>query len=803
MEKNMKIELPRIRNRKWLAKWIWSHKSNEEFNVYYYFRRRFSLSTDNKGQRLFIAADTRYQLFLNGEFVGNGAPQSQPFFQYYDEYDLSDGCLRSGTNCIAVVVNYVGNLIGTRGGLLLELVDSENRVLVSSDAAWRVARAKAWQQNTYLVRSNQAAPYQEFFDARQELEGWRNAEYDDTGWPFSSIIDGRTSTRPPAAGPWSRLVARDIPFMTREPILPRRVERLEESLDLNNRSRSHDLAPGLSMVGVPIQYARLDQADNLCGEKGSTIVRSSLDHLDMVFDGIYAPAVVLDFGKIITARFRISLRGVAGSMVDIGYAERLIDGYFNIAMECEFADRYIMKDGEQTYESFTWKSFRYLKLRFRSCGEPVIVHSVQGVVSTYPYEERGHFSSDDAALNAVFNISRATIRLCSNEFLMDTPWREQAQWLGDIALVTVPAIHSCFGDTALTRKFLMQAGQNQHPTGMISNVSNAVNMDWLGSIPDYSLWWIQGLLGQYLYTGDEELLHRLYPQALRVLDAHLDYLNDDMLIEDMPYWVFVDWADIDRRGICSAYNAIFYGVLQCLRELALFKGDSYTTGLIQKLRQGMLENFHEVLFDETRGCYADARVDDAFSKKISEHGNMAPIWAGLCAANVSRQLIGLVFETADSPRFTEAQPFFMAVVLGALDRAERFDLALDLIRTRWGKRMVAKGATSVYEEWYQNGSRRDGAFKGFLRSHSHAWSACPADVLIRNMLGVKILEPGCRKMRLKPKATDFDYRLVFPTPRGPITAVCADRKVELSLPDSIECVTEDTELVNKPDSDGA
>lgn len=295
--------------------------------------------------------------------------------------------------------------------------------------------------------------------------------------------------------------------------------------------------------------------------------------------------------------------------MDIGYAEGLIDGHFNIAMECEFADRYIMRDGEQVFESFTWKSFRYLKLRFRSCSEPVVVHSVHAIVSTYPYEERGQLSSGDSTLNGVFNISRATIRLCSNEFLMDTPWREQAQWLGDVALVTLPTIHSCFGDTLLTRKFLMQSGQNQHPTGMISNVTNIVNKNWTDSIPDYSLWWIKALLDQYPYAGEEELLHRRYPQTLRILDAHLDYLNEDTLIEDMPYWVFMDWAGVEKRGVCSAYNAIFYYVLQCLHELAEFKGDAYTAGLTESIRSAMRASFHETLFDRKRGCYADARIE--------------------------------------------------------------------------------------------------------------------------------------------------------------------------------------------------
>jgi alpha-L-rhamnosidase len=658
----------------------------------------------------------------------------------------------------------------------------------TSDATWLTRQAEAWESDTRFVHFNQVTPYQEFFDARKEPPGWREAGFDDNRWPTATVLRGRTSDRPPTAGPWAKLVARDIPPMTGTAELPVRIECVEENLELKTRSRINDLAPSLSMVGQPLRYARMDNPENLCLEDGTTIVQCSLGHLDEGFDGIYAPAVVLDFGRVITARARIEIEAVAGCVIEIGYAERLIDGHFNIAIECEFADQYTTRDGKQVFEPFAWKAFRYLKLRFRSCFEPVVVRRVLGMVSTYPYEERGEFRSADETLNAVFGISRTTLRLCSNESLMDTPWREQGQWLGDVALVTVPAIQSCFGDTRLTNKFFQQSGQNQLPTGMLSNMSNAVPKNWLDSIPDYSLWWIKGVLCQFNYTGDEVLLHRLYPQALRVIDAHLDYLNADGLIEDMPFWVFIDWADVGKNGISAAYNAIFHIALGCLGELAAHRGDQYTVDLTARLRGAIQSRFHEVFYDAGRGCYADAVLDGAFSDKISEQSNMAAIAAGLCPPDFVPAIIDRVFVNCAGLRFTEAQPFFMAVVLDALDQAGRFDLALQLIRDRWGKRMVEKGATSTYEEWGQNGSYRFGAFWGLLRTHSHAWSACPADFLIRNLLGLQILEPGCRCIAIAPRETGFDYRVVFPTPHGPLEVEKVGKILKFKAPEAIEIV---------------
>jgi len=789
--------LPYPRSRNWKAKWIWpSIPSDNESNVYCYFRKTFDLEQEPGGHSLFVSADRLYQLFLNGKLIGKGPPPSQPWFHYYDEYDVSKG-LRKGANCIAVIVYHVaaepyGDADGRgRGGLLLEVTDARNAPVVQSDASWRARLADAWQKNTYHY-GNAVAPHVESFDARREPAGWLKAGFNDSLWPTAGVIVSQRSRTdaPPAAGPWSKLVPRDIPFMAGAALLPASIAYTEESVDL--KLNATNLAPGLSMTGKPVHYTRCENAGNLCKKNGVTVFQSSLAHLNLDFGSIYSPAVVLDFGRIFTAHVKISLDGVEGGVIDIGYAERLLDGHFNICVDgAGIADRYIMKDGPQEFETFAWKAFRFLKLRFRSCLQPVKVRNVHAIVSTYPYEERGKFQSDDPTLNGVFEISKDTVRLCSNDFLMDTPWREKGQWLGDISLVTLPAIHSCFGDTALPRKFLMQAGQQQFPTGLLANVSNFNSMarlrTWTKAIPDYSLWWIGALLDHFLYTGDETLLHRLYPQALRILDTHLDYLNDLTLIENMPYWVFIDWADVEKNGISTVYNAIFYRALACLHQLALYKGDAYTAGLARDLRTAMKSAFHATLFDEKRGCYADATIDGKLSKKISEHGNMTPVWAGLCDKGQTRKLVSNVFESGGKKKqnFTEAQPFFMAVVLPALAGAGRMDLALNLIRRRWGRRMLDIGATSVFEYWQENGCWSSGSFTGSMNSHSHAWSACPADFLIRHILGLKILEPGCKKIQLAPACTDFNYEVVFPTPRGSIKAECREGKVVLSFPDSI------------------
>jgi len=412
------------------------------------------------------------------------------------------------------------------------------------------------------------------------------------------------------------------------------------------------------------------------------------------------------------------------------------------------------------------------------------VRRVEAVVTTYPYEERGRFASQDDTLNRVFDICRYTIRLCSNEFLMDTPFREQAQWTGDVSAVTLGGIYACFGDTAMPAKFLRQSGARLQSEGILANISNAVRPDGARSITDYSLWWVMGLWNHYLYTGDETIVDDLYPTAVRIVRTHLGRVNEHGLIEDMPFWVFIDWADVDTRGECTALNAIFYGALGALRNLAQTRGDARTAEWADQAMARLKGAFQERFFDPDRGCFADARVEGAFSPKTSEHANLAAIRWGLCDDSIAGRIISDFYERK-SVAYTEAQPFFTSVVLKALDRAGRVDLALAVIRDRWGGRMVDRGATSTFEEWGVNGSWRAGAYKGFLRTLSHAWSAGAAEVLTRTLIGLEILEPGCRRVRIDPRPAPFDYDVAFPTPLGPIRVNRSEGNVSVSVPEGV------------------
>lgn len=415
------------------------------------------------------------------------------------------------------------------------------------------------------------------------------------------------------------------------------------------------------------------------------------------------------------------------------------------------------------------------------------MHRLEAVRSRYPYQPAGSFTSADERLNKVCDICRETVRLCSNESIMDTPWREQAQRLGDVSAVTAPAIRALFSDVGLIEKFIADTARTVVDQGTMSSISNAAAP--AGSrpgrdIPDYALWWAIDLAAHYRYTGDRDFAERYFPALRRVIDGIAAHRTDQGTLNGFG-WVFIDWAHLDTSGEPAALSVIFYGALEAASWLADQLGADQDRDRWTDLADRLRSHFRQRFWSDEAAAFVDAvHPDGTRSTMISEQTNFAAIRFGLVPDDQAGPLAERIL--ADRS-VTEAQPFFTSVVLDALHRIGRTDLALRVIDHRWGRRMVDRGATSCFEEWGINGSWRNGDYSGFMRTLSHAWSAHPATFLISSLPGVRILEPGCSRIGVDPYL-GLDYQAVFPTPLGAVRVEVDQGTAHVTVPPGVELV---------------
>ena len=132
--------------------------------------------------------------------------------------------------------------------------------------------------------------------------------------------------------------------------------------------------------------------------------------------------------------------------------------------------------------------------------------------------------------------------------------------------------------------------------------------------------------------------------------------------------------------------------------------------------------------------------------------------------------------------------FYGYYMLQAMAKAGNYEGAMQIIRDYWGA-MLDLGATSFWEDfdldWLDNAARIDelvpegkvdihrdkGAYcyVGYRHSFCHGWASGPTAWLSEHVLGVEVLEPGCKKVRITPHLGDLELAEgTFPTPYGVI-----------------------------------
>ncbi|MCL2463444.1 MAG: hypothetical protein FWF44_12315, partial [Defluviitaleaceae bacterium] len=197
-------------------KYIWFAPDDTSRNPYAAFRRTFTIQPPGDIKAEFhIFADTQYDLFVNGRFVGYGPARFDPRRPQYDSYDLS-GFLTEGKNVIAVLANFVGHktfksIPGTAAMIAWgEAKCGGRKTDLSTGSGWKCLRHAAY--NRYAPKLSFALGAQAFYDQAAFDSGWTGADYDDSAWPEAVEVSAGGQSR------LGRLTAREIPFMSLEPV---------------------------------------------------------------------------------------------------------------------------------------------------------------------------------------------------------------------------------------------------------------------------------------------------------------------------------------------------------------------------------------------------------------------------------------------------------------------------------------------------------------------------------------------------------------------------------------------------------
>jgi alpha-L-rhamnosidase len=512
-----------------------------------------------------------------------------------------------------------------------------------------------------------------------------------------------------------------------------------------------------AMKMLPLEKGRIENAESLIdGSAAPTTVYTGADG---------AAYVLLDMGREVNGYPRIEIESArGGEIVDVGYTEALEDsngmaisplspagGHLNASRGgVNYADRYITRPGAQLWETFAKRAFRYMLIVVRDADSPLAIRFAGIRFSTYDVGSRGAFSASDETLNRIWSVGAYTLQMNMDDSFTDCPWRERGEWWGD-ARVEILVDYYAFGVSALPRRGILQIGESQRDDGLVAGIYPT---DWDNRwLPDYALIWVMSAMDYYNYTGDATILPEVLPRIKKLLDGFfLAHENAGHLLQDVPHWVFIDWAPVDKRGTNAALNSFYYKAL--LDAAALFRagGDARTADGYEAKAGAVKKSMNDILWDPERGVYADCFTEGARCKTVGQQANSLAVLFDIAPPEKHKSIMLYALDP-DKDVVRSGSPYFSYYILSALRHAGMDGEAMAYLM-RW-KEMLDWGATTYWEVW------------GTGNSLCHAWSSAPTYDLSRYVLGVYPTAPGYARIGVEPRPGALAYASgVVPTPRG-------------------------------------
>ncbi len=194
---------------------IWTAPGTPDSHEVALFRRDFTIGESLRDTELRVFADTRYELWVNGIWVGRGPSRFSRTTREYDVYRLGD--LQPGRHLIAVLVQWAPNTRrseSTSPALLAHvegITDKVKEVIVRTGPDWKALQSEAWRADAVPVHEWELIGPTELVDLRKLPHDWMLPSFCDEDWPATAVNPTSQSAvyRP-----------RTIPILDQIPITP-------------------------------------------------------------------------------------------------------------------------------------------------------------------------------------------------------------------------------------------------------------------------------------------------------------------------------------------------------------------------------------------------------------------------------------------------------------------------------------------------------------------------------------------------------------------------------------------------------
>ncbi|MHC4645639.1 MAG: alpha-L-rhamnosidase-related protein [Planctomycetota bacterium] len=472
-----------------------------------------------------------------------------------------------------------------------------------------------------------------------------------------------------------------------------------------------------------------------------------------------------DFGAELLGRPRVKARGRGNVALFPGESPAEAGNTLEKDME-----QYVpaLKIGASSKNPDVEMALRYLRL---TPSRGVKIEDVCVSARMYPTRYRGAFACSDELLNRIWMHSAYTLRLCMREFLIDAVKRDRLAWVGDLYMGTLCNCFS-FAEKDIVRRTL---------TALYGDAPEAVDFN---GIIDYTLWWVMSLLEYLLVFGDMAYLRRVkerFYRLMQILQNRED--QNGFLPSESFYWIFIDWARVNKKGISSCLQMIYIMALDAAGRIADLHGNSSLASRFTRKANVLRKKCRASFWNEKRRVFVDNLDKGKRSTTVSRHANLFAVLSGTANSRQIKPILDNVLLNDSVPPV--GTPYMMALEGRALSRCGQKLKVLEKIRDYWGG-MLEKGACAFWEAYDPKARGAEHyAFYGrrFGKSLCHMWSAGPIFLLSGELFGLRMLEPGWKRFAIAPDLADLKWMCVsVPTPHGNIEAQVEGNEVLIKVP---------------------
>jgi hypothetical protein len=202
-------------------------------------------------------------------------------------------------------------------------------------------------------------------------------------------------------------------------------------------------------------------------------------------------------------------------------------------------------------------------------------------------------------------------------------------------------------------------------------------------------------------------------------------------------------------------NAFHYQALRLLSEMAAVLEKPQEQAQFTQAAQRVKDRINKLFFDSKTGLYCDG----IGTKHNSLHANIYPLAFDIVPEKNKQKALDFIHSRGMACSVYGAQALVDAVY-NANDAAYGLQLLSSTDIRSWYN-MIRAGSTVSMEAW-------DNKYKSD-QDWNHIWGAAAGNLIARKLMGIEPLEPGFKKIRIKPQpATLKQAEIKTPSIRGDI-----------------------------------